>query len=80
VFEVEIGIHFAAYYLVAVIHGLARVATILASTYKVDLGVGLGPLSFFTNFRIPHRGGVGGRFFIDIGMPLMPSWVLRGNG
>ncbi|GJY27181.1 hypothetical protein Tco_0401907 [Tanacetum coccineum] len=33
-----------------------------------------------TNFRITHRGGVGGRFFIDIGMPLMLSWVLCGNG
>ncbi|KAL3646286.1 Zeaxanthin epoxidase, chloroplastic [Castilleja foliolosa] len=65
---------------VAVIHGLARMAAIMASTYKAYLGVGLGPFSFLTKFRIPHPGRVGGRFFIDIGMPLMLSWVLGGNG
>lgn len=65
---------------VSVIHGLARMAAIMASTYKAYLGVGLGPLSFLTKFRIPHPGRVGGRFFIDIGMPLMLSWVLGGNG
>ncbi|KAL1536477.1 Zeaxanthin epoxidase, chloroplastic [Salvia divinorum] len=65
---------------VAIIHGLARMAAIMASTYKAYLGVGLGPLSFLTQFRIPHPGRVGGRFFIDIGMPLMLSWVLGGNG
>ncbi|NP_001316090.1 zeaxanthin epoxidase, chloroplastic [Daucus carota subsp. sativus] len=65
---------------VSVIHGLARMAAIMASTYKAYLGVGLGPLSFLTKLRIPHPGRVGGRFFIDIGMPLMLSWVLGGNG
>ncbi|XP_073296249.1 zeaxanthin epoxidase, chloroplastic-like isoform X1 [Primulina huaijiensis] len=65
---------------VAVIHGLARMAAIMASTYKAYLGVGLGPLSFLTKFRIPHPGRVGGRFFVDIAMPLMLSWVLGGNG
>ncbi|XP_047310316.1 zeaxanthin epoxidase, chloroplastic isoform X2 [Impatiens glandulifera] len=65
---------------VSVIHGLARMAAIMASTYKAYLGVGLGPLSFLTKFRIPHPGRVGGRFFIDLGMPLMLSWVLGGNG
>nr|UEC49040.1 zea-xanthin epoxidase [Gymnema sylvestre] len=65
---------------VAIIHGLARMAAIMASTYKPYLGVGLGPLSFLTKFRIPHPGRVGGRIFIDIGMPLMLSWVLGGNG
>ncbi|XP_057768951.1 zeaxanthin epoxidase, chloroplastic [Salvia miltiorrhiza] len=65
---------------VAIIHGLARMAAIMASTYKAYLGVGLGPLSFLTQFRIPHPGRVGGRVFIDIGMPLMLSWVLGGNG
>ncbi|CAI9110172.1 OLC1v1010152C2 [Oldenlandia corymbosa var. corymbosa] len=65
---------------VAVIHGLARMAAIMASTYKPYLGVGLGPLSFLTKYRIPHPGRVGGRIFIDIGMPLMLSWVLGGNG
>ncbi|PIN25232.1 Zeaxanthin epoxidase [Handroanthus impetiginosus] len=65
---------------VAIIHGLARMAAIMASTYKAYLGVGLGPLSFLTKFRIPHPGRVGGRIFIDIAMPLMLSWVLGGNG
>ncbi|KAF3438959.1 hypothetical protein FNV43_RR17234 [Rhamnella rubrinervis] len=64
---------------VAVIHGMARMAALMASTYKAYLGVGLGPLSFLTKFRIPHPGRVGGRVFIDIGMPLMLSWVLGGN-
>ncbi|KAI3437359.1 uncharacterized protein J3R85_005333 [Psidium guajava] len=64
---------------VAAIHGLARMAAIMASTYKAYLGVGLGPLSFLTKFRIPHPGRVGGRFFIDIAMPLMLNWVLGGN-
>lgn len=30
---------------VAIIHGLARMAALMASTYKAYLGVGLGPLS-----------------------------------
>uniref|UniRef100_A0A7N0TNG8 Zeaxanthin epoxidase, chloroplastic n=1 Tax=Kalanchoe fedtschenkoi TaxID=63787 RepID=A0A7N0TNG8_KALFE len=64
---------------VAVIHGLARMAAIMASTYKAYLGVGLGPLSFLTELRIPHPGRVGGRVFIDIAMPAMLSWVLGGN-
>ncbi|GAV73676.1 FHA domain-containing protein/FAD_binding_3 domain-containing protein [Cephalotus follicularis] len=65
---------------VAIIHGMARMAAIMASTYKAYLGVGLGPFSeFLMNFRIPHPGRVGGRFFIDIAMPLMLSWVLGGN-
>ncbi|KAK4801416.1 hypothetical protein SAY86_021903 [Trapa natans] len=64
---------------VAVIHGMARMAAIMASTYKAYLGVGLGPLSFLTKYRIPHPGRVGGRFFIDRAMPLMLSWVLGGN-
>ncbi|XAR73988.1 Zeaxanthin epoxidase [Bertholletia excelsa] len=65
---------------VAIIHGLARMAAIMASTYKAYLGVGLGPLSFLTKFRIPHPGRVGGRIFINLAMPLMLSWVLGGNG
>ncbi|XP_044470270.1 zeaxanthin epoxidase, chloroplastic [Mangifera indica] len=64
---------------VAVIHGMARMAAMMASTYKAYLGVGLGPLSFLTKFRIPHPGRVGGRFFIEKAMPLMLSWVLGGN-
>lgn len=61
------------------IHGMARMAAIMASTYKPYLGVGLGPLEFLTNLRIPHPGRVGGRFFIGIFMPLMLDWVLGGN-
>ncbi|KAM0895751.1 hypothetical protein ACQ4PT_023648 [Festuca glaucescens] len=64
---------------VAIIHGLARMAAIMATTYRPYLGVGLGPLSFLTTLRIPHPGRVGGRFFIKFGMPLMLSWVLGGN-
>ncbi|XP_044966689.1 zeaxanthin epoxidase, chloroplastic isoform X2 [Hordeum vulgare subsp. vulgare] len=64
---------------VAIIHGLARMAAIMATTYRPYLGVGLGPLSFLTKLRIPHPGRVGGRFFIKVGMPLMLSWVLGGN-
>ncbi|KAK9678543.1 hypothetical protein RND81_11G218200 [Saponaria officinalis] len=64
---------------VAVIHGMARMAAIMASTYKAYLGVGLGPLSFLTKFRIPHPGRVGGRVFISQAMPLMLSWILGGN-
>nr|AMJ39489.1 zeaxanthin epoxidase 1 isoform [Bixa orellana] len=64
---------------VAIIHGMARMAAMMASTYKAYLGVGLGPFSFLTKFRIPHPGRVGGRFFIDFAMPLMLSWVLGGN-
>ncbi|KAG4933547.1 hypothetical protein AAZX31_17G167300 [Glycine max] len=64
---------------VAIIHGMARMAALMASTYKAYLGVGLGPLEFLTKFRIPHPGRVGGRFFVDIMMPSMLSWVLGGN-
>ncbi|XP_022740829.1 zeaxanthin epoxidase, chloroplastic isoform X3 [Durio zibethinus] len=64
---------------VAIIHGMARMAAIMASTYKAYLGVGLGPLSFLTKFRIPHPGRIGGRFFINLAMPLMLNWVLGGN-
>lgn len=64
---------------VGVIHGLARMAAIMATTYKPYLGEGLGPLSFIKQLKIPHPGRVGGRFFITIGMPTMLSWILGGN-
>ncbi|MBA0620226.1 hypothetical protein Godav_005983 [Gossypium davidsonii] len=71
---------------VAIIRGMARMAAMMALTYKAYLGVGLGPLSlriqfmlFLTKFPIPHPGRVGGRFFIDLAIPLMLSWVLGGN-
>jgi zeaxanthin epoxidase len=64
---------------VGVIHGLARMAAIMATTYKPYLGEGMGPLSFIKALKIPHPGRVGGRFFITIGMPTMLSWILGGN-
>ncbi|CAI0553626.1 unnamed protein product [Linum tenue] len=64
---------------VAIIHGMARMAAIMATTYRPYLGVGLGPLSFLTKFRIPHPGRVGGRFFVSLAMPSMLSWILGGN-
>ncbi|KAK7367540.1 hypothetical protein VNO80_09553 [Phaseolus coccineus] len=64
---------------VAIVHGMARMAALMATTYKAYLGVGLGQLEFLTKFRIPHPGRVGGRFFIDKMMPLMLNWVLGGN-
>ncbi|KAK7252833.1 hypothetical protein RIF29_37053 [Crotalaria pallida] len=64
---------------VAIVHGMARMAAQMATTYKSYLGVGLGPLEFLTKFRIPHPGRVGGRFFLDKLMPLMLSWVFGGN-
>ncbi|XP_010558547.1 PREDICTED: zeaxanthin epoxidase, chloroplastic [Tarenaya hassleriana] len=64
---------------VAIIHGMARMAAMMASAYKGYLGVGLGPLSFLTKLRIPHPGTVCGRFFIDLAIPLMLNWVLGGN-
>ncbi|KAL1540905.1 Zeaxanthin epoxidase, chloroplastic [Salvia divinorum] len=65
---------------VAIIHGLARMAAIMATTYRAYLGVGLGPLSFLTKYKIPHPGALGGRLMIDYMMPLMLGWVLGGNG
>lgn len=64
---------------VGAIHGMARMAAIMASTYKPYLGVGLGPLEFLTKLKIPHPGRVGGRFFISLAMPIMLNWVLGGN-
>ncbi|XP_020572335.1 zeaxanthin epoxidase, chloroplastic-like [Phalaenopsis equestris] len=64
---------------VAVIYGLARMAANMASTYRPYLGVGLGPFSFLTKFKIPHPGRIGGRLVINYVMPLMLSWVLGGN-
>ncbi|CAH9145535.1 unnamed protein product [Cuscuta epithymum] len=65
---------------VGIIHGLARMAAMMAVAYKAYLGVGLGPLSFLTKFRIPHPGRVGGGIFMELAMPIMLSWVLGGNG
>ncbi|KAL5099270.1 hypothetical protein RYX36_003597 [Vicia faba] len=64
---------------VAIIHGMARMAASMASTYKAYLEVGFGPLEFLTKFRIPHPGRIGGGFLIRRLMPLMLNWVLGGN-
>eukprot|EP00271_Cylindrocystis_brebissonii_P016079 TRINITY_DN39257_c0_g1_i1.p1 TRINITY_DN39257_c0_g1~~TRINITY_DN39257_c0_g1_i1.p1 ORF type:complete len:730 (+),score=130.62 TRINITY_DN39257_c0_g1_i1:134-2191(+) len=64
---------------VGAIHGLARMAAIMASTYKAYLGEGLGPLSWITKFKIPHPGKVGGGFVMKYTMPLVMQWVLGGN-
>nr|PNR55280.1 hypothetical protein PHYPA_006176 [Physcomitrium patens] len=64
---------------VGVIHGLARMAAFMASTYKLYLGEGLGPLSFIQKLKIPHPGRAGGRFLISLGMQTMLSWILGGN-
>ncbi|KAK9862809.1 hypothetical protein WJX84_001231 [Apatococcus fuscideae] len=61
------------------IHGLAGMAAIAASTYKAYMGEGLGPLSWITQYKIPHFGRVGGYFAMNATMPSMLSWVLGGN-
>jgi len=63
----------------AAIHGLARMAAVMASTYKAYLGEGLGPLEALTRLRIPHPGRLGGYVAINAAMPSMLAWVLGGN-
>eukprot|EP00775_Hariotina_reticulata_P004395 gene4395-4648_t len=53
----------------AAIHGMARFAAIMASTYKAYLGDGLGPLEWIRNWHIPHPGRVGGRLILHLTMP-----------
>ncbi|PAN38408.1 hypothetical protein PAHAL_7G169900 [Panicum hallii] len=55
---------------VAIIHGLARMAAIMATIYTPHLGVGLRPLAFLTKSS---------RFLIKYGMDMMLSWVLTGD-
>ncbi|KAL5726378.1 zeaxanthin epoxidase [Ranunculus cassubicifolius] len=62
---------------VVVIYGMARMAAIMATTYRPYIGS--GPSSFLAKFRIPHPGTVAGGFFIGMAMPLILSWVLGGN-
>lgn len=64
---------------VGAIHGMARMAAIMASTYKAYLGEGLGPLSGLTKLRIPHWGKMAGQVVMNIAMPIMLKWVLAGN-
>jgi hypothetical protein len=46
---------------VSSIHGLARFAANMASTYKSYLGEGLGPLSWIQQYKIPHPGKLAGQ-------------------
>ncbi|CAN6228334.1 unnamed protein product [Urochloa humidicola] len=55
---------------VAIIYGLARMASIMATIYIPYLGGGLEHLPFLTKWT---------RFFIKYGMDMMMSWVLSGN-
>jgi len=64
---------------VGTIHGMARLAAEMASTYKAYLGEGLGPLSFIEKLHIPHPGSVGGKVVMQMAMPFVLDWVLGGN-
>uniref|UniRef100_A0A7N0ZT55 FAD-binding domain-containing protein n=1 Tax=Kalanchoe fedtschenkoi TaxID=63787 RepID=A0A7N0ZT55_KALFE len=63
---------------VAIIHGMARMAAAMASTYRAHLDVGSGPLSFLTSLKIPHPGVIVGRFLFNRTMPGVLDWVLGG--
>ncbi|GAB4819653.1 hypothetical protein N2152v2_006699 [Parachlorella kessleri] len=66
---------------VSSIHGFARFAANMASTYKSYLGEGLGPLSWIQKFKIPHPGKLAGQPLIKLSMPPMLGWILGGyNG
>lgn len=62
----------------AAIHGMARMAAMMASTYKAYLGEGLGPLESMTSLKIPHPGRVSGQVVLKLTMPLVLDWVLGG--
>ena len=64
---------------VSTIHGMARLAAEMASTYKAYLGEGLGPLSFIEKLHIPHPGSVSGKVVMQFAMPFVLDWVLGGN-
>ena len=64
---------------VGTIHGMARMAADMASTYKAYLGEGLGPLSFIEKLHIPHPGAVSGKVVMQFAMPFVLDWVLGGN-
>lgn len=64
---------------VGTIHGMARLAAEMASTYKAYLGEGLGPLSFIEKLHIPHPGSLGGKIVMQYAMPFVLDWVLGGN-
>lgn len=62
----------------AAIHGMARMAAYMASTYKAYLGEGLGPLEKMTDLKILHPGRVGGQLVLTLTMPMVLDWVLGG--
>jgi zeaxanthin epoxidase len=64
---------------VGTIHGMARMAAEMASTYKAYLGEGLGPLSFIEKLHIPHPGSASGKLVMQFAMPFVLDWVLGGN-
>ena len=64
---------------VGTIHGMARLAAEMASTYKAYLGEGLGPLSFIEKLHIPHPGSASGKLVMQFAMPFVLDWVLGGN-
>jgi zeaxanthin epoxidase len=63
------------------IHGMARAAAVMASTYKAHLGEGLGPAGEWAaqHLKIPHPGRVAGQAVLSLTMPLVLEWVLGGN-
>jgi zeaxanthin epoxidase len=63
------------------IHGMARAAAVMASTYKAHLGEGLGPAGDWAaqRLRIPHPGRVAGQAVLALTMPLVLEWVLGGS-
>lgn len=63
----------------ASIHGMARMAALMASTYRAYFGEGLGPLSWIQKLKIPHYGRVAGRLVMAGSMPVILEWVLGGN-
>ncbi|MEW5315554.1 MAG: hypothetical protein WDW38_006974 [Sanguina aurantia] len=62
------------------IHGMARSAAIMASTYKAYLGESMGPgMQWLTDLKIPHPGKVVGQVMMKATMPAVLDWVLGGN-
>ena len=62
---------------VAVIHGMARMAALMASTYKAYLGVGLGPLEVGTSIlQIYQKMEHIGNFNLQYNMPCAYSSFL----
>ena len=63
----------------ASIHGMARMAAFMASTYKTHLGEGVpGVGEALAKLRIPHPGRVVGYYAMMLTMPAVLDWVLGG--